>query len=147
MILCLYRYDDDISIETEKTDFDDINYEVIAKNSRTGDIYCGFSCGGIMTAVYDFLDYIERLRDAYNTMEPVEIPLYETEEYIEEPPSVSFKWCSYPMKCVFDDKFRKKTIDYCKKVERENKEYQEFFKQVTNAMNPTITKKAVEKDN
>ena len=130
MILCLYRYDDDISIETVKADFEGINYEVTAKNSRTGDIYCGFSCGGIMMAIYDFLEYIERLRDGYNTMKPVEIPLYETEEYIEEPPSVSSKWCYYPMKCVFDDKFRKKTIDHCKKVERENKEYQEFFKEV-----------------
>jgi len=130
MILCLYRYDTDISIEIKKSNFYGINYEVTAKNTRTGDIYCGFSYGGIMTAVYDFLYYIERLRDGYNTMEPVEIQLYETEEYIEEAPSVTFRWCGYPMKCVLDDKFRKETIDHWKKVERENKEYQEFFKEV-----------------
>ena len=56
MLLCIYEYDKDIEIRTERN-FGDLIYDVTATNKRTLDVYYGFD-EGLYSAAYSIINYI-----------------------------------------------------------------------------------------
>lgn len=131
IVMCLYRYDKDIDIDIWRNDMEGVVYDVTATNSRTGDGYHGVSYGPV-DAVYDFLSYIENLKEHWTDLVFVENLDYDGEDdnYVNEPPSLSNDWVRYNMKQVLDDNFRKETIEKWKKDEQERSEFNEFFKEI-----------------
>ena len=61
LLLCIYEYDTDIEIETERN-FGDLTYDVTATNKRTLDVYHGFD-EGLYSAVYSIIKYMGELRE------------------------------------------------------------------------------------
>lgn len=132
LILCLYRYDANVEIEIENNGFEGQVWDIKATNSVNGDGYSTVSFG-FMDAVADFLRYVEHTKADWDKMELVEAEDSDNgsdETFEDVPPSLDPFWLKYSMKAVLDDKFRKEEIANHKRAERENKEYQEFFKDV-----------------
>lgn len=132
LILCLYRYDMNVEIDIANNGFDGQVWDIRATNSVNGDGYSTVSFG-FMDAVEDFLRYIEHVKTDWDKMELVEAEDEgdnSDETFEDVPPSLDPFWLKYNMKDVLDDNFRKAEIARDKKIKREDREYQEFFKEV-----------------
>ena len=131
IVMCFYRYDKDIDIDVWRNDMEGVVYDVTATNSRTGDGYHGVSYGPV-DAVYDFLSYVENLKEHWTDLVFVENLDYDGEDnnYVNEPPSISNDWVRYTMKHILDDNFREETIKQWNKDEQERSEFNEFFKDI-----------------
>ena len=139
LLLCIYEYDTDIEIETERS-FGDLNYDVTATNKRTLDVYHSFD-EGLYSAVYSIINYMTNFKEHYmHTIEVEDDPNYpELTERIEDDghsyppelsPTPSYKWAMFSIKDIlndeFRDKIRKKWIEQTKYSEM----YNEFFADV-----------------
>lgn len=139
LLLCIYEYDTDIEIETERN-FGDLTYDVTATNKRTLDVYHGFD-EGLYSAVYSIINYMTNFQEHYiHTIELDDDPGYpELIERIEDDghsfppelsPAPSYKWAMFPIKEILDDgfreKMRKKWIEQKKYMDM----YNEFFTDV-----------------
>ena len=132
LLLCIYEYDTDIEIETERN-FGDLTYDVTATNKRTLDVYHGFD-EGLYSAVYSIIKYMGELReDAENIIVEYEEGEPEDDGHSFPPelsPSPSYKWAMFPIKEILDDEFRdkmrKKWIEQKKYMDM----YNEFFTDV-----------------
>ena len=114
LLLCIYEYDTDIEIETERS-FGDLTYDVTATNKRTLDVYHGFD-EGLYCAAYSIIKYMTNFKEDYIHT----IALEDNHELIERieddghsfppelSPSPSYKWAMYPIKEILDDEFREK---------------------------------------
>ena len=132
LILCLYRYDMNVEIDIANNGFDGQVWDIRATNSVNGDGYSTVSFG-FMDAVEDFLRYIEHVKTDWDKMELVEAEDEgdsSNETFEDVPPSLDTFWLKYTMKNVLDDNFRKEQVANHKRAERENRDYQEFFKDV-----------------
>ena len=132
LLLCIYEYDTDIEIETERN-FGDLTYDVTATNKRTLDVYHGFD-EGLYSAVYSIIKYMSELReDAKNMIVEYEEGEPEDDGHSFPPelsPTPSYKWAMFPIKDIlndeFRDKMRKKWIEQKKYMDM----YNEFFTDV-----------------
>lgn len=132
LLLCIYEYDTDIEIETERN-FGDLTYDVTATNKRTLDVYHGFD-EGLYSAVYSIIKYMGELReDAENIIVEYEEGEPEDDGHSFPPelsPAPSYKWAMFPIKEILDDEFRdkmrKKWIEQKKYMDM----YNEFFTDV-----------------
>lgn len=132
LLLCIYEYDADIEIETERN-FGDLTYDVTATNKRTLDVYHGFD-EGLYSAVYSIIKYMGELReDAENIIVEYEEGEPEDDGHSFPPelsPTPSYKWAMFPIKDIlndeFRDKMRKKWIEQKKYMDM----YNEFFTDV-----------------
>lgn len=121
LLLCIYEYDTDIEIETERN-FGDITYDVTATNKRTLDVYHGFD-EGLYSAVYSIINYMTNFKEHYmHTIELDDDPEYselagkltgnvEDDGHSLPPelsPAPSYKWNLFSVKEILDDEFREK---------------------------------------
>lgn len=132
MLLCIYEYDTDIKIETERN-FGDVTYDVTATNKRTLDVYNGFD-EGLYSATYSIIKYMNELREDANNM----IMVYEEGEPEDDghsfppelSPAPSYKWAMFPIKEILDDEFREKMRKKWIEQKKYMDMYNEFFTDV-----------------
>ena len=133
MLLCIYEYDTDIEIRTERN-FGDLIYDVTATNKRTLDVYYGFD-EGLYSAAYSIINYMTNFKEHYiHTIEVEDDPGYpELTERIEDDghsfppelsPAPSYKWAMFPIKDILNDEFR----DNVRKGWIEKKKYTDMYK-------------------
>lgn len=140
LLLCIYEYDTDIEIETERN-FGDLTYDVTATNKRTLDVYHGFD-EGLYSATYSIIKYMSELREDAKNM----IVVYEEGEPEDDghsfppelSPAPSYKWALFPIKDILDDDFRdnvrKKWIEQKKYMDMYNDFFKEVDKQIQDSM-------------
>lgn len=139
LLLCIYEYDTDIEIETERS-FGDLNYDVTATNKRTLDVYHSFD-EGLYSAVYSIINYMTNFKEHYmHTIEVEDDPNYpELTEGIEDDghsyppelsPTPSYKWAMFPIKEILDDEFREKMRNKWIEQTKYSEMYNEFFTDV-----------------
>lgn len=140
LLLCIYEYDTDIKIETERN-FGDVTYDVTATNKRTLDVYNGFD-EGLYSATYSIIKYMNELREDANNM----IMVYEEGEPEDDghsfppelSPTPSYKWAMFSIKDILDDDFRdnvrKKWIEQKKYTDMYNDFFKEVDKQIEDSM-------------
>ena len=132
MLLCIYEYDTDIEIRTERN-FGDLIYDVTATNKRTLDVYYGFD-EGLYSAVYSIINYMTNFKEHYmHTIEVEDDPGYPVlTERIEDDghsfppelsPAPSYKWAMFPIKDILNDEFR----DNVRKGWIEKKKYTDMY--------------------
>ena len=132
LLLCIYEYDTDIKIETERN-FGDLTYDVTATNKRTLDVYNGFD-EGLYSATYSIIKYMNELREDANNM----IMVYEEGEPEDDghsfppelSPAPSYKWAIFPIKEILDDEFREKMRKKWIEQKKYMDMYNEFFTDV-----------------
>jgi hypothetical protein len=154
LLLCIYEYDTDIEIETERN-FGDITYEVTATNKRTLDVYHGFD-EGLYSAVYSIIKYMTDFQEDYiHTIEveddpnyPVLIERIEDDGHSFPPelsPTPSYKWAMFSIKDIlndeFRDKMRKKWIEQKKYIDM----YNDFFKELEEKLQDSMPCRSHEK--
>jgi len=147
LLLCIYEYDTDIKIETERN-FGDLTYEVTATNKRTLDVYYSFD-EGLYSAVYSIINYMTNFKEHYmHTIELEDDPGYpELTERIEDDgysfppelsPAPSYKWAMFPIKEILDDEFRekmrKKWIEQKKYMDMHNEFFTDVEEKLQNSM-------------
>jgi len=140
LLLCIYEYDTDIEIETERN-FGDLTYDVTATNKRTLDVYHGFD-EGLYSAVYSIIKYMGELReDAENIIVEYEEGEPEDDGHSHPPelsPTPSYKWAMFPIKDIlndeFRDKIRKKWIEQKKYTDMHNDFFKELEEKLQNSM-------------
>ena len=144
LLLCIYEYDTDIEIETERS-FGDLTYDVTATNKRTLDVYHGFD-EGLYSAVYSIIKYMTNFKEDYMHT----IALEDNHELIERieddghsyppelSPAPSYKWAMFPIKEILDDEFRekmrKKWIEQKKYTDMHNEFFKELEEKLQNSM-------------
>ena len=132
LLLCIYEYDTDIEIETERS-FGDLTYDVTATNKRTLDVYHGFD-EGLYSAIYSIIKYMGELReDAENMIVEYEEGEPEDDGHSFPPelsPAPSYKWAMYPIKEILDDEFRDKIRKKWIEEKKYRDMYNDFFKEL-----------------
>lgn len=139
LLLCIYEYDTDIEIETERN-FGDLTYDVTATNKRTLDVYHGFD-EGLYSAVYSIINYMTYFKEHYiHTIELEDDPAYpELTERIEDdghsfPPALSptpsYKWNLFSVRDILNDEFREKMRKKWIEQKKYMDMYNEFFTDV-----------------
>lgn len=132
LLLCIYEYDTDIEIETERS-FGDITYDVTATNKRTLDVYHGFD-EGLYSAVYSIIKYMTKFHeDAKNMIVEYEEGEPEDDGHSFPPevsPAPSYKWNLFSIKNILDDEFREKIRKKWIEQTKYSKMYHDFFNDV-----------------
>ena len=132
LLLCIYEYDTDIEIETERS-FGDLTYDVTATNKRTLDVYHGFD-EGLYSAMYSIIKYMSELReDAKDMIVEYEEGEPEDDGHSFPPelsPSPSYKWAMFPIKEILNDEFREKMRKRWIEEKKYTDMYIDFFKDV-----------------
>ena len=133
LLLCIYEYDTDIEIETERTTFGDVCYDVTATNKRTLDVYNGFD-EGLYSAMYSIINYMTQLHeDAKNMVVVYEEGEPEDDGHSTLPelsPRPSLKWGLFSIKDILDDNFREKMRKRWIEEKKYINMYNEFFTDV-----------------
>ena len=147
LLLCIYEYDTDIKIETERN-FGDLTYDVTATNKRTLDVYRGFD-EGLYSATYSIIKYMSELReDGKNIIAEYEEGEPEDDGHSFPPelsPAPSYKWNLFSVKDIlndeFRDKIRKKWIEEKKYMDM----YNDFFKELEEKLQNSMPCRPLEK--
>lgn len=145
LLLCIYEYDSNIEIETERS-FGDLTYDVTAVNRRTLDVYHGVDYG-LYNAVYSIIDYMAAFKEYYKhaiELEPEGSELAEKSEDDghsfppELSPKPSHKWAMFPIKEILDDDFREKTRKKWIAEKWYMDKYNEFFRELEDRLQDSM---------
>lgn len=154
LLLCIYEYDTDIEIETERN-FGDLTYEVTATNKRTLDVYHGFD-EGLYSAVYSIIIYMTNFQEHFiHTIEVEDDPGYpELIERIEDDghsfppelsPTPSYKWAMFSIKDILNDEFRDKMRKKWIEQKKYTDMYNDFFKELEEKLQDSMPCRPYEK--